>query len=98
MSRPNFVAEVLDALFADAGGGEHAEVVAVPNLGDADALLAHADDVADVLVVLLDFDTGEDEGAFLVDVEGFGCVGGGDGVADVGLVSFHAAGEDVLAL
>ena len=90
-------AELFDALLADAGGGEHGEVVAVPDLGDTDALLAHADDVADVGVVLLDEDAGEDEGAFGVDVEGFGGVGGGDGVAAVGLVGFDAGGVDVLA-
>ena len=92
-----FLTEFLDALLADAAGGEHGEIVAVPDLGDADAFLAHADDVTDIGVVLLDLDAGEDEGAFGVDVDGFGCVGGGDGVAAVGLVGLNAGGEDMLA-
>ena len=91
------LAELLDAALADAGGGQHGQVVAVPDLGDADALAAHADDVVSVGVVLLDLDAGEDEGALGVDVDGFGRVGGGDGIARVGEVGLGAGGEDVLA-
>ena len=94
---PELAAEVLDALLAHAGGGQHGQVVAVPDLGDADALLAHADDVADILIASLDANAGEDEGALLVDVDRLGGVGGGDGVAAVGLVRLHAGGEDVCA-
>ena len=90
-------AQLFEPLLADPGAGEHAEVVAVPDLGCADALAAHADDVADILIVLLDLDAGEDEGAFRVDVDGVGHVGGGEGVPDIGLVRFDAGREDVLA-
>ena len=90
-------AEIFEPLLADPGAGEHAEVVAVPDLGRADALAAHADDVADILIALLDLDAGEDERAFRVDVDGVGHVGGGEGVPDIGLVRFDAGREDVLA-
>ena len=90
-------AEGEDLAFADAGGADHGEEIAVPLLGDADAHLAHADDVLVEFVVFLHLDGGEDQCAFLVYVAGGAVVGGGDGVADVGLVGLGEDGEVVLA-
>ena len=76
-------AELFEPLLADARRGDHGEVVAIPDLGDADALLAHADDVPNVSVVLLDLDAGKDEGALRVDINRLGHIGGRERVADV---------------
>ena len=83
---------------ADPGGADRGQVVPVPDLRHADPPTAHADDVVDVLVVLLDLDAGEDEAALGVDVLGVGHVGRRLGVAAVGLVGLGRGGEDVLAV
>ena len=56
--------------FADTGGPDHPEVVAVPVLGHADSGRAHANHIVDVAVVLLDLHGREDQRPFLVDVAG----------------------------
>ena len=90
--------EGLDRAFADAGRADGGEIVAVPLLGHADAALAHADDVVDVLEVPLHLDAGEDQRPFLIDVRRLRHVGGGQAVADVGLMGLHRDGEEVLPL
>ena len=95
--QPELAAEGLDPLLAHPGGRDHGQVVPVPDLGDADALLAHADDVADVCVVLLNAHAREDQRPLGVHIDGLGRVGRADGVAGVGLVRLHTGREDVLA-
>ena len=90
--------EGLDRALADAGRADGGEIVAVPLLGHADAALAHADDVVDVLEIPLHLHAGEDQRAFLIDVRGLRHVGGGQAVADIGLMGLHRDGEEVLPL
>ncbi len=90
--------EVLQPALADAGRANHRQVIAVPLVRHADAAAAHTDDVADVGVVTLHADGGEDDPPFLVDVAGEGHVGGWVGVAAVGLMRLGGGGEEVLAI
>jgi hypothetical protein len=60
---------------ADSDGPERRQIVPPPLLGNADARLAHADQVLTILVVGLDFGGGEDQGPFFIDVDGVAHIG-----------------------
>ena len=64
----DLAADLRDLALADPRGAEHRQVVAAPLLGNADAHLAHAEDVLVVPVVLLDLDRRKDQRAFVIDV------------------------------
>ena len=83
---------------ADAGRTKQREVVALPLDRDADAHLAHADDVVDVLVVALHLDARQDDRALLVDISRHRGVGRRLGVPDVREVGLAEQREAVFAL
>ncbi|MDF1735137.1 MAG: hypothetical protein P1U37_07630 [Minwuia sp.] len=92
-----FLAEFLQAAFADPGRADACQIVTVPLSRHADAGPAHAHHVIDVGVVALDADSREDQGAFLILVLGAGHVGSGQRIADVGLMRLGNGCEQVLA-
>jgi len=95
---PVLVDDLLQPSLADPRRAEHRQVVAVPLVRHADPPPAHADPVADVLVVALHLRGAEDQRALLVVVAREGVVARRDRVADVGLVGLGGGGEEVLAL
>ena len=82
---------------AHTGGAQHGEEVAPPLVRHADAHAAHADDILDGLVAALHLHGGEDQRAFLVHVARRAVVGGGDGIAAIGLMRLGDDGEAVQA-
>ena len=74
---------------ADSGRTNRREVVAMPLFGNSNSGHAHARDVVDVAMVALHSHRRKDEGSFLVHVAGGSHVGGGHGIADIGLMCFR---------
>jgi hypothetical protein len=82
----------------DASRPHHGQIVPAPLLGYTDTHLAQTDDVKDVLVILLNPDRREDEGPLFVHVPGVTHIGGGLGIAAIGLMCFHPDSEVVHVL
>ena len=83
---------------AHPGGAQHGEEVPPPLVRHADAHPAHADDVLDGLVAPLHLHCREDQRALLVHVARRAVIGGGDGIAAIGLMRLGDDGEAVRAL
>ena len=74
---------------------QHGKEIAPPLVGHANAHPAHADDVLDGLVAALHLHRREDQRALLVHVARRAVIGGGDGVAAIGLMRLGDDGEAV---
>jgi hypothetical protein len=82
----------------DASRPHHGQIVTAPLLGYTDTHLAQTDDVRDVPVILLDPDRRKDEGPLFVHVPGVTHIGGGLGIAAIGLMRLHPDREVVHVL
>ncbi len=90
--------QLKEGLLPDAHSAQGCEIVAPPLLGHADAQAAHADNVVDIPIVLLNPDRMKDQRSFLIDVAGVAHVGGRQRIAAVGLVSLGKNRQPMHAL
>src|SRR5262249_16672385 len=77
----------------DAGGSKRREIVTPPLVRNAHPHAAHANNIHDMLIVLLDFHCGKDERAFRIYIFGGAHIRSWQRVAAIGLVSLGKHGE-----
>ena len=90
-------AQLQQFALADSCCTHRRQIIAPPLIGDADAHAAHADDVLDILVVLLHLDGRKYQRAFLVHIARRAVIGGRDRIADIGLMGLGQKGKMMFA-